>query len=467
VSLLLEALKKAELAKQQGTGGPPAGESAPAAPAAGDAAGGLSLEPLGAVSAGQPLMTRDKLPDITQPLEIFSEDLAPPGGRAGAAAAAPAPGSAAAPTRPAGPAERSAPQATEDMERNSARQLFESKMGDYEPRRPFYFLLGALGIATLGVVGYFVYQIIAPRPSFYTGPAAGKSAPPPAAITGAPAAPATAASPAAAPSPAAPATQPAEPPAPTTQAPAQASAVAVPPQPTQGSSAPRPAPGSRTPGAVRAAASAGAGAADPAASRPRAPITVTASGPRVDPGVEHGWEALQAGDLARATDEYTRALSANPRDRDALLGLATIDVRKQDFASAEARYLKVLELDPRDAYAQAALLGLRGGGEAGPSESRLKTLIAQQPEASVLSFALGNQYASQRRWPEAQQAYFSAVSADPENADYAYNLAVSLDHLRQPKLALEYYQRALALAGSRSVGFNTTQVQARVRELQR
>jgi Tfp pilus assembly protein PilF len=468
VSLLLEALKKAELAKQQGTGGPQAGESAPAAPAAGDAAGGLSLEPLGAASAGEPLMTRDKLPDITQPLEIFTEDLAPPGGRASGAATTPGPGSAAAaPARPA-PAERSASQPTEDMERNSARQLFESKMGDHEPRRPFYFLLGALGVATLGIVGYFAYQVIAPRPSFYTGPAAGKSAPPPATISVAPATPATPAAPEAMPSPAAPATQPAEPPAPTAQASAPASAVPIPPQPTQGSSAPRSGPASRAPGAVRAAASASAaGAVDPAASRQRAPVTVTASGPRVDPGVERGWEALQAGDLARATDEYTRALSANPRDRDALLGLAAIDVRNVNFASAEARYLKVLELDPRDAYAQAALLSLRGGGEAGQSESRLKTLIAQQPEASVLSFALGNQYASQRRWPEAQQAYFSAVSADPDNADYAYNLAVSLDHLRQPKLALEYYQRALALAGNRPVGFNTAQVQARVRELQR
>jgi tetratricopeptide (TPR) repeat protein len=196
-------------------------------------------------------------------------------------------------------------------------------------------------------------------------------------------------------------------------------------------------------------------------------VRVTASGPRVDPGVERGWEALQAGDVARAADEYSRALRANPRDRDALLGLAAIDTRNQDFASAEARYLKVLELDPRDAYAQAALINLRGAGEAVQSESRLKTLIAQQPDAPVLAFALGNQYASQRRWPEAQQAFFSAFSADPENADYAYNLAVSLDHLRQPKLALEYYQRALALAGNRPVGFNTPQVQARVRELQR
>jgi Flp pilus assembly protein TadD len=403
-------------------------------------------------------MTRDKLPDITQPLEIFTEDLGPRG-RSGAAAVAPAPASpAAAPTRSAGPVERPAAQSTEDVERASARQLFESKMGDYEPRRPFYFLLGALGVVTLGVLGYFAYQMFAPRPSFYTGPPGGKSAPPPATVAATPIQPAT-------PVASAPAAQPAEPPPPTTQPPAQSAAVPVPPQPAPGAGTIRPQSAAKAAtGVARAptASSAAAGAADQA-SPPRSTVQVTASGPRVDPGVEQGWEALQAGDLARAKDEYTRALRANPRNRDALLGLAAIDTRNQNFAGAEARYLKVLELDPRDAYAQAALIGLRGTGDATQSESRLKTLISQQPDAPVLSFALGNQYASQRRWPEAQQAFFSALSADPENSDYAYNLAVSLDQLRQHAAALTYYERALAAGGAHR--FDRAQAEERVHQL--
>jgi len=458
VSLLLEALKKAELAKQQGAGGQQSGEGAP--PAA-EPAGGLSLEPQVGASAGQPIMTRDRLPDITQPLEIFTEDLAPRGRAGTAAAPAAAEPAAAAPSRSAGPAERPAAHSADEAERASARQLFESKAGDYEPRRPFYLMVGALAVLALGVGGYFAYQVFAPRPSFYTGPPGGKAAPPTQAAT--PIAPAPA------PSATAPASQSTEPPPAPAQAPAQSAAVPAAPQPTPDGRAPRSVSGAARVARATAATSA-AGATD-AASQPatpaRAGVRVTPSGPRIDPGVERGWEALQTGDLARAKDEYTRPLRANPRDRDALLGLAAIDARNQDFESAEARYLKVLELDPRDAYAQAALISLRGTGDALQSESRLKMLISQQPDAPVLSFALGNQYASQRRWPEAQQAFFSAFSADPENADYAYNLAVTLDHLRQPKLALEYYQRALALAGNRPVGFNTPQVQARVRELQR
>ena len=470
MSLLLEALKKAELAKQQGAGGPQhAGEAA--APASSETAASLTLEPQGGASAGPPLMTRDRLPDITQPLEIFTEDLAPRG-RTGAPA--PAPSAAlelapANPSRPAGGPERVTAQATEDAERASARQLFESKGGDYEPRRPFFLLVGALGIAVLGIAGYFAYQVLAPRPSFYSPPAAAKA--PPAAVAEAPTPPAAAVPPFSAGTTGSPVagSQGAEPPpAPPS---AQSTPVPTPPQPGPGARTTRDPQRAGTPPTRPAAAVAAAAGAEPAAQRTaapaRAPVRITSSGPRVDPAVERGWEALQAGDLGRAAEEYNRALRANPADRDALLGLAAIDVRNQNFERADARYLKVLELDPRDAYAQAALIGLRGNGDAIQSESRLKTLVAQQPDSSVLSFMLGNQYASQRRWAEAQQAYFTAFSAEPENPDYAYNLAVSLDNLRQPRVALEYYQRALALAGSRPVGFNTAQAQARVRDLQR
>ena len=99
------------------------------------------------------------------------------------------------------------------------------------------------------------------------------------------------------------------------------------------------------------------------------------------------------------------------------------------------------------------------------AESRVKSMIADNPGAHVLNFTLGNQLAQQGRWPEAQQEYFKAFSAEPENADFAYNLAVSLDHLRQPKLALEYYRRALSLAQTRGASFDLNAAQARVAQL--
>src|SRR5262249_43234264 len=79
---------------------------------------------------------------------------------------------------------------------------------------------------------------------------------------------------------------------------------------------------------------------------------------------------------------------------------------------------------------------------------------AADPGANVLHFTLGNQLAQQGRWAEAQQAYFKAMAADPDNPDFAFNLAVSLDHLRQSKLAADYYRRAIALAEKHGASFD-------------
>jgi uncharacterized protein HemY len=68
-------------------------------------------------------------------------------------------------------------------------------------------------------------------------------------------------------------------------------------------------------------------------------------------------------------------------------------------------------------------------------------LAEPSPIRPSLNFALGNLYAQQGRWNDAQQAYFRAYAGDGDNPDYPlFNLAVSLEQLRQPKLALQYYQ---------------------------
>jgi Flp pilus assembly protein TadD len=96
----------------------------------------------------------------------------------------------------------------------------------------------------------------------------------------------------------------------------------------------------------------------------------------------------------------------------------------------------------------------------------LRGLARQHPDSGPVQFALGNLFARQGRWPEAQQSYFRAFSAMPGNADYAFNLGVGLDRMNQPRLAQTYYRRALELAQASPPSFNIDAVRKRLQALE-
>ena len=483
MSLLLEALKKAELAKQ----GKQATENdARAAEIEFELAPPENAPP----RASQAVITRGQLPDISQPLEILSEDL-PSSSEQHEPEQTRFEPTPAEPARPEPPLratrepeleleeESRSNAAAEPImdsgtaeDREAARQLFEAKEVAYNPKRNFYITIGVLLTAGAGYAGYVWWQL---QPKSTYNPAAVQSAPkgpapvkpisaPPPESTPAPAVAATATGgPAAesakpAPIPAAEAAKPAA----VKPAPATDAAVPTPPGPVFARS---------SPASVAARVTDRAPTRSPAPEREPgqnkvAPIAVTPPVRAVDPLVARGFDAYQRSDLSAARESYQQALQRDPFNRDALLGIAAIDVRERRFDSAAASYVRLLELDPRDVNAAAGLIALRGQVNPGQSESQLKTLIATSPDAAVLYFTLGNQYAQQSRWAEAQAAYFKAYAGEPENADFAVNLAISLDHLRQRTMALRYYRRAVELAANHTVSFDTNQVRTRIHELE-
>lgn len=184
----------------------------------------------------------------------------------------------------------------------------------------------------------------------------------------------------------------------------------------------------------------------------------------VTPALLDAYQAYQRGDYVTATQGYRAVLSRDAHNRDALLGLAAIAQQQGQDQTAQQYYRQLLVLDPRDPAAQAAMAAYSPEDE-GNTESRLKMLLAEQPRSSTLQFAMGNYYAGQSSWGDAQQYYFNAHTLEPSNAQFAFNLAVSLDHLGQRKLAAQYYQRALQLDVSGHSGFDHVQVQQRLNEL--
>lgn len=178
--------------------------------------------------------------------------------------------------------------------------------------------------------------------------------------------------------------------------------------------------------------------------------------------VTRAYAAFQLGSLDTARTLYAEALARDPARTDALLGLAAIAMRENRLAEAHRYYREVLRHEPRQPVASAALFMIEGSAGNDVTEARLKVLADNDADSPYLRFALGNLYARQRRWADAQEAFFAAYSRMPTNADYAFNLAVSLDQLGQRTAALEYYRKALVLRRTGPAAFDAAQASARV-----
>ena len=201
--------------------------------------------------------------------------------------------------------------------------------------------------------------------------------------------------------------------------------------------------------------------------KPAPPLKLsrTIVAPRVSPEVAQGYDALKRGDPAAARKSYEAALAADSSNLDAQLGLATAAARTGDRDTATRHYRRALALDPKNPSAVAGLAALADLSRPEGLEGQLRADITRYPQSPALHFTLGNLYASQSRWNEAQAAYFDAYRLDPDSADIAYNLAVSLDHLGQARLAADFYKRALAASGPQAAQFDKGQVSRRIAEL--
>lgn len=193
----------------------------------------------------------------------------------------------------------------------------------------------------------------------------------------------------------------------------------------------------------------------------------------VDPMLRQAYEAYQRGELSNAQALYQQVLEETPQQRDAMLGLAAIASSNQDVMAAMQLYSGLLARDPSDSVARAGLLALRPAGNIADQEREFRRLLAQQGNVAAVVYAVGNFYAAQGRWNEAQRHYFNALQlakADdldgiPVNPDYAFNLAVSLERINQAEAASTYYQEAITFAVSHTASFDLSIARSRLASL--
>ncbi len=178
------------------------------------------------------------------------------------------------------------------------------------------------------------------------------------------------------------------------------------------------------------------------------------------------WAAYENANYVKAKQLYKEVVLVEEDNRDALLGLGAIAVIEKDTITAKKRYRSLLELNPNDPLAIAALTNLRSDDSSPKrSEKYLVSMLEKTPDVAQLNFELGNVYAQQNKWSAAQQSYFKAWQQESENADYIFNLAVSLDQLSQQQQAINFYKDSLLKAKNKQVNFSRETVEKRVNEL--
>ena len=155
------------------------------------------------------------------------------------------------------------------------------------------------------------------------------------------------------------------------------------------------------------------------------------------------YAAYQQGDHKTALQKYAKVLETDPANRNALLARAAIAIQNNDTAAAISDYQQLLLANPKDSVALSSLISVAYIAPE-QAETQLKLMIREEPDSPYLSFALANIYSVQNRWAEARRLYFTALKYNPQNPNYAYNLAVSLEHMAETGKAIFFYRKAIS-----------------------
>lgn len=201
-------------------------------------------------------------------------------------------------------------------------------------------------------------------------------------------------------------------------------------------------------------------------SKPGIQISKRKLSPRSLSSLTAAKQALISGNLKIAETAYRRALKESPGNITATSSLASLLVQQGRVQEAQILFLKILEKDPENLIAKTGLINIRA---ADPSNlaagSELKQLLIEHPKQAHLHASLGSFHAQRSEWPAAQAAYFEAFALDSTSPDYAFNLAISLDQIGKPEIAVNYYKKAIELFGNRPSQFSRADAERRLEEL--
>jgi protein O-GlcNAc transferase len=162
-------------------------------------------------------------------------------------------------------------------------------------------------------------------------------------------------------------------------------------------------------------------------------------------GLADAHAKYQAGDLADAADLFQKVLERDPRQSDALHMLGVIAYQFGQTDAAEALLRQALH--ERQPFAEAETnLGtvLMALGRLEEAAQVLAKAHDHAPDNPVIAFNLGNAYADQRKWPDAEAMYDRAVALDPRHAEAWCQLGIVRRARENLDGACAAYEKAIA-----------------------
>ncbi len=193
---------------------------------------------------------------------------------------------------------------------------------------------------------------------------------------------------------------------------------------------------------------AGCGGGTPPADHPEPPPplddgngaapTASATPATSSPAVQQAFDAIQAGDFAKAKQLLTDVRAKNPKDAEAALLLGVANEKLGDAATAAGLYREAMTLNPKliDAAVYLAALLHDTGDAAGCADAAAKGLAIQpkQPDL-LLNRALCLEMKGDKE--AAAKAYGDAVDASPDDAELRIAYAQILAGTGQKDKAVE------------------------------
>ncbi|WP_437191877.1 tetratricopeptide repeat protein [Planctomicrobium sp. SH527] len=163
-------------------------------------------------------------------------------------------------------------------------------------------------------------------------------------------------------------------------------------------------------------------------------------------GTGFSWKSLSKPKIQQANfEEKLDEVPKSPKNPAKLkLAYGRMMEESGDYVEARKNYEAVIDLQPKN---EEAILGIARlhllNGEVEQAEQGFRRVVKQNPSSAAAQFGLGEFFASQKRWKEASESLTKAMLAEPDQSQYRYALAVALVHCGDVDSALPHFIRTV------------------------